>query len=297
MPGQRLIQPGQGLSAKIAKLTDFEYRVFEQVKLASDDFGVMPYSPSLVRAQNLRLRDKKVPEKQVADALHQIVTVGLLAMFEHQGEEYVCAPAWQRGQTIKYPRITHLPKPPMDVLGCCEESTRFLFSIHPGGKKLPKRFTDDSGEIPESNENIPEALPKRSGVSEAITPANANADANANAHANADASGSRARVLEPRSFDRQHATHIFGFCDFKCLSDAKVQEFAKDLPGGWSDPENHQRVLDWAEGVRDSWGDREKKPFEWYLFWQDRWNERLGKSTAKTEGTKSALTRLVERRS
>jgi hypothetical protein len=79
---------------------------------------------------------------------------------------------------------------------------------------------------------------------------------------------------QPRRFDRQHSGHVFGFCEFKCLSEEKISEFARDLPRGLSDPQNFDRVVTWARDVRDGWGDKPKIEPEWWKFWQARWAER-----------------------
>lgn len=147
-----MIQPGQGFSRKLTSLTDFEYRVFEQVKLCSDDFGVMPYTPAHVRSQNRRLR--RATESVVLSALRQIVSAGIYVVFEHQDEQYLCHRKWQEHQTIDYPRVTHYPKPPADVLARLTPATQYLFQFHPGGVKLPPKkdrpkFQTDSGITPE----------------------------------------------------------------------------------------------------------------------------------------------------
>ncbi len=103
----------------------------------------------------------------------------------------------------------------------------------------------------------------------------------------------------PRGYDRQHADHVMEFCAFKCLSDRKIAEFAKDLPGDQDEPK-YQQVLTWARSVRDGWPyDRVKAPAEWWLFWKDRWNEHIGgahQPLSKTALTRAAFQRASERR-
>lgn len=106
-----------------------------------------------------------------------------------------------------------------------------------------------------------------------------------------------AAAAGPREFDRAHANHILGFCDFVCLSERKVSEFAKTLPGGLAVPENFQVALTWAQGVRDGWGDREISELKWWEFWEARWRERGTATDTKTGRTKATLQRFVERHS
>jgi hypothetical protein len=104
-------------------------------------------------------------------------------------------------------------------------------------------------------------------------------------------------LLQPRPYDRSHAGHVLGFCEFKCLSEEKITEFAKDLPRGLEDPGNFDRVLLWAETLKNAWGDKPKLELKWYEFWEARWKERAGTSSPKTEKTKAVLQRFVERHS
>lgn len=197
MPGQRMIQPGEGESRKVSALSDFDYRVYQQVKMSSDDFGIMLKTASTVRAGNFRLR-KKATEKQVEEALDRMIEAGLLVAYDHQDETYVCAPAWQRGQTIEFPRTTHHPKPPAGILRKLEPSTQLLLCLHPGARKYPtkkvadkilKAFESESGVTLDSLlvrfENELKAAPESTLGVPSGTPANANATQR-NANANAD---------------------------------------------------------------------------------------------------------------
>jgi hypothetical protein len=88
-----------------------------------------------------------------------------------------------------------------------------------------------------------------------------------------------------------HRGHVFGFCQFKCLSEEKIQEFAKDLPRGLDDPANFERVQGWAKGVRDGWGDKPKVETRWYEFWEARWKERPRADHLEQRGN-TALARM-----
>lgn len=89
---------------------------------------------------------------------------------------------------------------------------------------------------------------------------------------------SHKREHHPRVFDKTHAQHIYDFCQFVCFSEQKANEFAKLLPRGLSDPENFNRVIAWAETVRDGWGDKEIPEMKWWDFWEARWKERRSAS-------------------
>lgn len=178
MPGQRMSHPEQSASRKVTALSDFEYRVWEQTKLSADDFGVMPYTSTLLRAENVRLR--RATEKQVFDALSRLVSLELLHVFEHQGESYVCAPQWQKWQQIRFPRKTARPQPPADVLVKCEPLTVELFTKWPGGKKFKEAAVVTH---PVRGNSEPVTNQSRNGhvtiqeQSQRLIPANANASA------------------------------------------------------------------------------------------------------------------------
>jgi hypothetical protein len=149
MPDDRLIHRAFGHSEKVNSLTDFEKLVWLMYKLASDDFGVMVFSASPVRAAATFL-DKK-PERIVLRALHTVRDVGLVSVFPHQGSDYLYQFDWQEWQKITHPRGTKQPAPPLHLL---KRHTQWLFAHHPDGGKLqswkaPKDFQCEAGSKPE----------------------------------------------------------------------------------------------------------------------------------------------------
>ena len=137
MPADRLTHPRIGRSRKVTTLTDFEYRVWDTYKWAADDFGVMPKSAAKLRGENDALRDQHT-EEEVAAALQRLIDVDLIVEFDHQGAPFVCSLTWNEHQKIEYPRQTHLPVPPPELLQLIEVSTRRLFRNFRGkSRKLP----------------------------------------------------------------------------------------------------------------------------------------------------------------
>lgn len=299
MAGQRLTHPAQSLSRKVTALSDFEYRVWEQTKLSADDFGVLPYSPLPLRADNLRLRNKAT-ERQVADALTRLVTDRLLLPFDHQGETYLCAPAWQTWQMVAFPRKTVRPRPTPEVLAECDDATRYLFTIHPGGRKLPKPKT---GKLPEEFGRTSEELPKDFRPHEAHTPANADANANASvvdvsegglgetAHhpplprrvSVVDRAGALG-LVSPGAWQRQHATHALRdlCCDWVCLPQAVYDECLRRLTAAGAPAE--QAALDlraWAADVKARWQASGEVPGDSIFdFWRHEWQRTWGSNRA-----------------
>lgn len=149
MPVERLSHPSDGTSRKLCALTDFEFRVWSQYKLSANDFGVMAYTPSPLMAENKAL-DERGPA--IRKALARIVGLGLLLVFDHQGDPYLCSPVWQDFQQIRYPRSTHLPLPTGDVLARCSPATRDLFASlrRKVYGNVSEKVQEESGSVSES---------------------------------------------------------------------------------------------------------------------------------------------------
>lgn len=180
MPQDRLLHPRQGHSAKVAGLTDLEFRVWIQYLLSADDFGVMRGGYVTFQSDNDALHGR--PPKVIQRAIDHLVSVGLIAVFAHQGRDYLYQPTWQAFQKVEYPRATIEPIPPFSALSLCEEDTRALFLKHPGGtRKRPKDMPSVSREHPEG---VPNDLEQS-----ATTRARPRETAKANANANASSEG------------------------------------------------------------------------------------------------------------
>lgn len=137
VPQDRFLHPRLGRSRKVSSLTDFESRVWSHgYLLCCDDFGVMPSDPALLRGFNVALGRRS--DNEIVSALEAIVKVELLISFRHQSDEYVCDPAWQDFQKIRFPRNTLYPCPTSETLPMLSRNTLGLFQqFHEG---FPKDF-------------------------------------------------------------------------------------------------------------------------------------------------------------
>jgi hypothetical protein len=144
MPVDRFFHPRAGNSRKVTSLSDFEFRVWWTYQMAADDYGVMRASPVVLQAANARLA--QAPAGRVNTALRRLIDVGLVVAFEHQEVTYVCQVDWQDFQKVRYPRESHEPVPPAEVLAKCSASTQELFKKHFGevsakDQVLPRAYT------------------------------------------------------------------------------------------------------------------------------------------------------------
>ena len=178
MPADRLLHARLGHSAKVSSLSDLEYRVWTTYVLGADDFGVMRADAVAFQAAHDALCSR--PAKAIKRCIERLVEVGLVAAFAHQGSHYLYQTDWQDFQRVRYPLRTVHPLP-----GSAEVSakTRHLWSVHPGGVKvpaLPRSSRTAPGGVPENSGNPPEKLPEDSRTSSGTFPPHARSCETAN---------------------------------------------------------------------------------------------------------------------
>ena len=170
MPADRFFHARLGHSAKVSSLSDLEYRVWTTYVLAADDFGVMRAESVAFQAAHDALIARPAPE--IAECIDRLVAVDLVATFVHQGARYLYQADWQDFQRVRYPLRTMHPLPTAAVVSV---KTRHLWSVHPGGVKVPP-LGQSSGTIPgqflDYSGKTPGALPKDSGTASETLPDN-----------------------------------------------------------------------------------------------------------------------------
>ncbi len=161
MPADRLLHARLGHSAKVSSLSDLEYRVWTTYLLGADDFGVMRAEAVAFQAAHDGLSGR--PAKAIKRCIERLVKVGLVAAFVHQGSRYLYQTDWQDFQRVRYPLRTMHPLPASAEVSA---KTRRLWSVHPGGVRVPAAprlsgATPD--ESPETSGATPSAAPDDSG--------------------------------------------------------------------------------------------------------------------------------------
>ena len=177
MPADRLLHARLGHSAKVSSLTDLEYRVWTTYVLAADDFGVMRAHAIAFQAAHDALSTR--PAGAIAKCIERLVEAGLVAGFEHQGARFVYQWDWQDFQRVRFPARTLHPLPASAEVSA---RTHHLWSIHPGGARVPglpqnsgttaaqlrKLFRRASGEPSRNSGGAAAALPQNFGSSAAL---------------------------------------------------------------------------------------------------------------------------------
>ena len=177
MPADRLLHARLGQSAKVSSLSDLEYRVWTTYLLGADDFGVMRAEPVAFQAAHDALSRR--PAKAIGKCIERLVETGLVRAFIHQGARYLYQVDWQDFQRVRFPARTLHPLPASAEVSA---RTHHLWSIHPGGARVPALpqdfdttstqlrtlFRSTSGELPRTSGSGAAALPENFGSSAAL---------------------------------------------------------------------------------------------------------------------------------
>lgn len=76
---------------------------------------------------------------------------------------------------------------------------------------------------------------------------------------------------------KRHGRHVTGFCDWVCLDEEQVREFAGKIPGE-DDALKHAEIKAWALDIRSQWAGRIVGDGSHFEFWRNRWTETHGGS-------------------
>ena len=143
MPADRLFHPRLGHSRKVSALSHLENRVWVQYVLSADDFGVMLFAAAPIQAGNSALDHES--RVVIETALARLAEVGLITIFDHQGQRWACQLDWQDWQKIRYPRESYQPSPPTEILQKCSRNTAGLFrKFHTTFQKSSKKSREYS---------------------------------------------------------------------------------------------------------------------------------------------------------
>ena len=107
--GSRVIKDTIKTSRNVNALSDFQFRVWIHLILSADDYGRGSADPELVK--NLAFpRRKGITEKQLSDALHVLANIGMVNLYEVDGEPFFYFPKWSEHQRVRN-KVSKFPDP------------------------------------------------------------------------------------------------------------------------------------------------------------------------------------------
>jgi hypothetical protein len=104
----------------------------------SDDYGVLPASPAILKKHAFGYDPCSVDEVQ-AWRDHLLATCENVMLFEHHGQEFICLRNFDKWQSISYKRKSNFPQPPENVLRNSENFSEYSPKVSSHSEKIPLR--------------------------------------------------------------------------------------------------------------------------------------------------------------
>ena len=96
----RIIKETIRTNKAINSLTDFQFRMWTYLLTYVDDYGRGSAEPDILKGFVFPRR-KSVTEKNISDCLTDLACMGLIDLYEVDGESYLCFPTWADHQRIQ----------------------------------------------------------------------------------------------------------------------------------------------------------------------------------------------------
>jgi hypothetical protein len=106
----RIIKDTIRTSKSVNALTDFQFRVWLYLITYADDYGRGSADAELLKGFVFPRR-KGITEGQIQKALDDLANIGMISLYEVDGESYFCFPNWGKHQRIQA-RKEKFPAPP-----------------------------------------------------------------------------------------------------------------------------------------------------------------------------------------
>ena len=106
----RILKESICTSATVDGLTWFEEVCFYRLIVQCDDFGRMDARPSLLKARLFPLREE-IESEVVRQAVERLSQVGLVLLYEVEGQPYLQLLTWEKHQRVRNQR-SRFPAPP-----------------------------------------------------------------------------------------------------------------------------------------------------------------------------------------
>lgn len=112
----RIIKESSCTSDTLNGLSDFEERFWWRLVVNCDDYGRFDARPAVLKSRLFPLMDGKT-NKNMADALRKLASVGLVKIYEVDGRPFLQVVKWDKHQRIRAKRSKY-PSPNESV--CCQ---------------------------------------------------------------------------------------------------------------------------------------------------------------------------------
>lgn len=96
----RIIKESICESEKLAKLTDFEFRLWVGLIISADDMGRGDARPAIIKGKVFPLRER-VTIKDIDDALHRLAAKRCVSLYKVGGKPYYWFPSWTEHQRVR----------------------------------------------------------------------------------------------------------------------------------------------------------------------------------------------------
>jgi len=106
----RIIKESICSSRNVGALTDFQFRLWVYLITYADDYGRAPADPELIKG-HLFARRPGVTAKQIADGIARLESLGMVRIYEVDGDLYLVYPRWATHQRVQAKRSKY-PEPP-----------------------------------------------------------------------------------------------------------------------------------------------------------------------------------------
>lgn len=96
----RILKDSIRTSSTINALSDFQFRLWAYLITYVDDFGRGRAEPDIIKGFVLPRR-KGVTEANIQSALSEMACMGLIQLYDVDGDSYLCFPNWQKHQNVR----------------------------------------------------------------------------------------------------------------------------------------------------------------------------------------------------
>lgn len=98
--GNRILRESIRASKKVNSLSDFDFRVWTYLITYVDDYGRGSADPELLKGFVFPRR-RGITESQIRTALDNLANIGMVTLYDVDGESYFCFPNWDKHQRIR----------------------------------------------------------------------------------------------------------------------------------------------------------------------------------------------------